>query len=442
MEKYALLGYRLRHTMSPFIHRRLFDLSGKSPDYRVYDCPADGLSVVMPELMKTNGFNITIPHKEAVIPYLDGTDEHASRYRAVNTVDVKTRVGYNTDVTGFLKSLGQAGCPLRGKVLLAGLGGAGRMMACEAVKAGAELTVALRPESTEKGIDILASLGIKNAKVIALEKMRPEYDVLLNATPVGMYPKIFDCPFTDEVIAGSKHVFDAIYNPLRTVLSLKASEYGVNHISGMAMLVYQAAAAHEIWYGAKFRDADLSRIIDDCNAEISKDFPVKSNIVLTGFMGSGKSSLGKLIAVEYAFGLTDTDSLIESKYGKISDIFASLGEKAFREKESEIALAVSEYRNSVIAAGGGLPLSSLNVQALKRNGIIVYLDTPFELCYKRIRGDLARPLASDGDRDRLLALYSARKAVYENCADITLDGSLSLPEMLKSIKEKLKNYLS
>ena len=257
--KFGLIGYPLGHTLSPFVHKQLFTLSNtESFSYDVMEIPPDKLETEIKNLNALCGYNITIPHKCEIIKYLDNIDpETAGRYGAVNCVLNKNGVstGYNTDCFGFKKSLEQSGVSLSGKVLVLGFGGAGRMMAMEAKFCGADVTVAVR--DTNK----IPPEQKSQMAFCDINKIIGEFDLIINSTPVGMYPNIDGCPANDEVIKNAKAVFDAVYNPGDTRLLIKAKEHNITAIGGMAMLVWQAAVAHNIWYNADFRDKDISDII-------------------------------------------------------------------------------------------------------------------------------------------------------------------------------------
>jgi len=269
---FAVIGHPIGHTMSPFIHNRLFELSGKQATYYKYDIHPDGLAEQYNKtLKKLDGFNITIPHKQAIIPLLKGLDESARFYGAVNCVD-KAGVGYNTDAFGFCTAISKRGISLEGKVLLLGSGGAARTVAFEAVKAGCDLTVAARGVS---GITLKAEITDKLGKqiqVIPFDEVKGGYDLVVNATPVGMYPNTDASPLSENQLEGCKALFDAVYNPRKTKLMEFAESRNMNIAEGMAMLVWQAVKAHEIWYSANFNDNDIDRLIDDANTEMATLF--------------------------------------------------------------------------------------------------------------------------------------------------------------------------
>ena len=278
--RFAILGETLKHTMSPPIHKRLFELKNREFEYEVLEIKPEDLGANAEYLKSLNGFNITIPHKISIIDHCDKLAESAERYHSVNCVDNKNGVhtGYNTDCDGFLRTVRAMNVDFSGKVLLLGCGGVGRMMAIEAALAGADLYIAVLEsdmplaKQVEKEIKAMKS----DARItIVLNTEIPcdtEYELLMNACPVGMYPKTDACPVPDEVIAASKAVFDVIYNPRETKLMKKAKALGKNAVGGMAMLVWQAVSAHEIWDGDKYTDEEVLGIIEEMEIAVEKDF--------------------------------------------------------------------------------------------------------------------------------------------------------------------------
>lgn len=277
MKNYALIGYPLGHSLSPQIHTRLLQLSGVEGGYEKLEIPPEELTGSFEKLSGFSGFNITIPHKVAIMDYCDRLDEGAKRYRSVNCVkNGEEKVGYNTDVLGFTKSIEMLGASLSGKVLLIGCGGVGRMMAIETALSGGELTIAALESDRALAEKVMAEIAEMkpDAKVNAVYidgalspdnfgGEMPKFDLLINASPVGMYPKTDRMACTPEVLDKVSYVFDAVYNPKVTLLAKTAREKGAKAMTGMAMLVLQAAAAHEIWNNARFEDSDLKKLISD-----------------------------------------------------------------------------------------------------------------------------------------------------------------------------------
>lgn len=276
---YALLGETLGHTMSPTIHKALFELRGRDFKYDIYEVPPAELKDEEEYLRSLAGFNITIPHKVAIIDMIDELDETAKRYTSVNCVVNRGGVltGYNTDCVGFLETIRAMDAPLSGRVLLIGCGGVGRMMAIEAALAGAELTIAVLESDmklAEQAVkDIKALKESASVEIVLTSDIdaSSKYDLLMNACPVGMYPRVDCCPVPDEVIDAADAVFDVIYNPRETRLIKKAKALGKKTAGGMAMLVWQAVRAHEIWDGDSYTDEEVAAIIVDME-DMVEDF--------------------------------------------------------------------------------------------------------------------------------------------------------------------------
>ncbi len=279
MQSYAVIGHPIGHSMSPFIHNSLFALSGISVNYLKLDIDPDRLAQDYNDtLSELNGFNITIPHKQAIMPMLSEIDDSARLYGAVNCVSIKDKaVGYNTDAYGFCKSIAMRGLSLEGKVLLLGSGGAARTVAYETVLANGELTIAARSESGLRLADEIEHKLSKKVRLITFDEVKGGYDLVVNATPVGIYPKTDVSPLRYEQLEGCTGLFDAIYNPRKTMLMQYAEDRGAVVAEGMAMLVWQAARAHEIWYGAHFKDSDIERLIDLANLEMVRLFGDNGN---------------------------------------------------------------------------------------------------------------------------------------------------------------------
>ncbi len=278
MRKFGIIGHPLGHTLSPQIHERLFALNGEKTEYEIYDIPPEQLKDKFGFLKTLDGFNITIPHKVSIMDFCDNLSEGAARYRSVNCVKCGEKIsGYNTDVIGFTRSIETLGASLNSKVLLIGCGGVGRMMAIETALSGGSLTIAalesdiplaqkVIEEIKEKKTD--ASMNIVKINEGALSESDfsegiKDFDLLVNACPVGMYPKTDKMPCTPEVLNKVKYVFDAVYNPKETLLYKTAKHSGAKAMTGMAMLVLQAAAAHEIWDGVSYKSGDIAKIISD-----------------------------------------------------------------------------------------------------------------------------------------------------------------------------------
>ena len=274
MEQYTLIGHPLGHSMSPFIHERLFAMAGRKAEYTLTDIAPEHLLEKEPFLRSLQGFNITIPHKMAVIPMVDRLDESARRYDSVNcvaNVDGKL-VGYNTDCDGFTMSVKDY--PMDGKVLLIGCGGVGRMIATEALRSGADLTIGIIPQDRKLVETFIqeAKQQMPDARVqyAVTAEIHEKFDVIINASPVGMFPKADACPVSDELIDQADYFFDVIYNPTKTLFLRKALAQGKTAKGGAAMLVLQAVRAHEIWYGVSYTQEQIDTIIREMEQTIDQ----------------------------------------------------------------------------------------------------------------------------------------------------------------------------
>ena len=273
MKNYVLIGQPLGHSMSPLIHGRLFKLRGREADYKLNEIPAGELSSNLEFFKSLNGFNVTIPYKLDIIELLDGLGESAARYSSVNCVDNRDGklIGYNTDCDGFLLSVSDF--PIDKNVLLVGCGGVGRMMAIEVALHRGSLTMAIIPEAKpaaeELKEDILKLVPDARVDIQLVSEVSGSFDIILNSSPVGMHPKTDACPVSDGIIESCSHVFDAVYNPVETLLIKKAKAMGKTALGGAAMLVYQAVKAHEIWDGDTYTKEEVSEIIRAVEDEIN-----------------------------------------------------------------------------------------------------------------------------------------------------------------------------
>ncbi|MCD8026876.1 MAG: shikimate dehydrogenase [Clostridiales bacterium] len=277
IKKFAVIGHPIGHTMSPFIHKRLFELSGVDAEYSVLDITPENLADAYKNVLTgLDGYNITIPHKPNIIPLLDEIDDKAKMYGSVNTVSNKNGIakGYTTDPDGFLKALDAAGIALDGRVVILGCGGVARTMAYEVVLKNLPLLFAVRKDDAAIAEALCSEITdtVKGAKAdfCLIEELSGDIDVLINATPLGMFPNTEAQPVSDSVISRCACVFDAVYNPLETRLIQKAKANGANAVGGMAMLVWQAVVSHEKWDGSSYNNDDIAKLCIDSSNELLK----------------------------------------------------------------------------------------------------------------------------------------------------------------------------
>ena len=387
---YGLLGEHLGHSYSPFIH----SLLGSSP-YELVSLSPEELEPFI-KAGDFAGLNVTIPYKKAVIPYLDNISPEASKIGAVNTIMRwdDGLCGYNTDYHGFLYAASNAGISFRGKkVLVLGSGGASVAVQAAAVDAGASEVLVVSRSS---------ALNYGNVYDV------PGVDIVVNATPVGMYPDNGSHLVELSRFKNCCGVIDLIYNPLKTELILDAEKLGIPCSNGLAMLVAQAKYASDLFLGMERDDSIISDILKKTCEKVE-------NTVLIGMPGCGKSTVGQRMANEQGKRFVDTDALVEDKAGKsIPEIFAHDGEAFFRKLEAEVIASVGKEGGQVIATGGGAVLDPKNVRNLRQNGTVVFL--------KRDIDELpvdGRPLSQTKD---LAEMYKERLPFYEAAADITMEN--------------------
>ena len=398
--EYGLIGEKLGHSFSREIHARL-----RGYDYELRELRPDEVEEFLAK-REFRGINVTIPYKETVIPYLDEIDEAARQIGAVNTVVNRggKLFGYNTDYTGMRELMLREGIePAGKKVLVLGSGGTSKTAMTVAKSLGAET--------------ILRVSRTKRDNCITYEEARKIHSdarIIINATPVGMYPNGDACPIDIEAFPNLTGVVDAIYNPLRTKLVLAAKARGITAAGGLYMLVGQAAAAAEHFTGEKGDPTDVERVYRELLSE-------KENLILTGMPGVGKTTIGKILAKRLGREFVDCDDVIVGKTGcDIPTIFAEQGEKAFRDLETEVIRELSVTGGKVIAPGGGAILRPENVAALKSNGRIIFLDRPLS----SITATEGRPLSAN--REALEARYRERYPIYcATCdAHVEIDGTV------------------
>ncbi|MBQ3032659.1 MAG: shikimate dehydrogenase [Anaerotignum sp.] len=327
--RYGLIGEKLGHSFSKIIHEQLADYT-----YDLIPLTKEELDIFMTE-KQFSALNVTIPYKETVIPYLDEVNAHAMKIGAVNTIvnrDGKL-TGYNTDFYGFRYMLQHNGIDVQNKkALVLGKGGASKAV------------IAVLEELGVK--EILTVYYKENPETITYEECYQNHtdaEIIVNTTPVGMYPKADDCPIDLDKFPNLSGVADVVYNPLRTQLIIEAEKRGINAAGGLEMLVAQAKYAAEIFLDTKIED----NRIDEIHAGLVKE---RSNLVLIGMSGGGKTSLGRKAAKKLGKAFVDTDEEIVKRIGMpIADFFAQEGEAAFREIETEVLHEFSAQNNLVIS---------------------------------------------------------------------------------------------
>ena len=395
--KYGLIGEHLKHSYSCEIHAQIADY-----EYELHEIPPSGLGGFLKK-REFNAINVTIPYKQDVIPYLDEISDTAKRIGAVNTIVNRNGrlYGDNTDFAGMLALAKHIGVDMKGKkVLILGTGGASKTGHALAEYMGAE-SVFYVSRSGKDG-----SISYEQAVT-----EHSDAQIIINATPVGMFPKQDGRPIDISAFPKLEGVIDAIYNPLRTNLILDAQERGIPAEGGLYMLSAQAVHA-----SAVFLDIPLDEsLVDKAFKSVKND---KQSIVLIGMPSSGKTTVGRILSEKCGKQLADTDEYIVRKIGMpISDFFAKFGEAEFRRIEKETVAELSATGGRIIATGGGAVLDPENVRALKQNGVLVFLDRRPE----NLVATDDRPLASR--RSALEKLYAERYDIYCAAAELHIDAN-------------------
>ena len=403
--EYGLLGEKLGHSFSPQIHR---DLAGY--DYQLLPTPPEAVEDLFAR-RAFQGLNVTIPYKRTVMPLCDEIDPRAAAIGAVNTVVNRNGrlTGYNTDIDGFLYMARRAGVDMTGKkVVILGSGGTSRTARAAAGELGAREIVTV----SRHGEDNYQNLS-----------RHADAQVLVNTTPVGMYPNWGQSPVSLESFPALEGVLDVVYNPLRTALLLQAEERGLPCSCGLPMLVAQAKRAAELFTGQNIDDSRAEAVLHGLREQLT-------SIVLIGMPGCGKTTVGRALAGKLGRTFVDLDEEIVRRAGmSIPEIFAREGEAGFRERESALVREFGEHTGLVVSTGGGVVTRRENYIPLKQNGLLLHL-----------RRDPAalptdgRPLSQATAPEEL---WRRRAPLYAAFADGEIDNNGTLAGTLEQIEKEM-----
>ena len=404
--KCGLLGRKLGHSYSPQIHVHLgdypYDLFEKEPED-------------VEEFLRNGDFsaiNVTIPYKQTVMPFCAELSPMARRIGAVNTIVRRKNgslMGHNTDYFGFLSTVRRTGLdPAGKKVLIIGSGGASKPAIAVLEELKANVVVISHKENVPENL----------AK-------HSDCAILVNATPVGMYPKVGDSPVNLSLFPRLEGVIDMIYNPSRTKLLLDAEARGLVAENGLWMLVAQAKEASEWFTGHAISDDVIAAIHRQLKREME-------NIILVGMPGCGKSTVGKLLAQKLNKPFVDADSQIEAAAGMtIPEIFTASGETGFRQIETMVLSELGKQSGLIIATGGGCVTQERNYPLLHQNGVCIWLTRDLN----KLPTD-GRPLSQSG---KLEQMYQVRKPLYERFSDYIVPNDKTTDDCVFAILELLTN---
>ena len=388
--KCGLLGRHLGHSYSPYIHSRLGDYC-----YELFEREPEEIEAFLKN-GDFSGINVTVPYKKDVIPYLDELTPVARQLGAVNTVVRRGEklIGHNTDYFGFMTMVKESGLEISGKkVLVLGSGGASNTATAVLEELNAHVVVISRQRQN----------NYTNLHLHA------DASVIVNTTPVGMYPNAGNTPVSLDLFPVLEGGLDVVYNPARTKLLLDAEKRGLVAMNGLLMLVAQAKEAAQWFTQAPITEADISTIYRDLQRRME-------NIILIGMPGSGKTTVGKCLAQKTGRDFVDADEeLIRYAGRSIPEIFARDGEAVFRQLETYILSQIGQKSNLVIATGGGCVTQAQNYPLLHQNGTIFCLNRDIS----KLPTD-GRPLSQQNKADEM---YRIRKPLYETFADNMIDNN-------------------
>ncbi len=412
--EYGLIGQRLAYSSSKDIHALFADYDYQNVVLTREDLPGFFAS------RDFKGINVTAPYKKDVLPFLDEVDDLVERTGVVNTVINRNGrlIGYNTDYPGMISLIKRCGITLTGKkVLIAGSGGASLTAKAVADFFGAREVWRV----SRTGKEGCLTYGQAAAQ-------HEDADIWINTTPCGSYPVPGYAPFDIELYPYLIGVIDCVYNPLRSFIVVEAQERGVRALGGLYMLIAQAKYAAELFTGEKIPETMIEEVYQQL-------LSARRNLVLIGMPGSGKTTIGKELASRLSMDFVDVDDEIIKKIRMpISDFFAAFGEKKFRDVESEAIAEVSAWQNTVIATGGGAVLRKRNMELLKGNGTIYFIDRPID--YLVTTDD--RPLSSN--REALQKRFSERYEFYleesERNLDAEQDIGSNIDRLMRDFNEK------
>lgn len=398
--KCGLLGRRLGHSYSPQIHGKMGNYS-----YELFEKEPEEIETFL-KSGDFSGINVTVPYKQAVIPFLDELSPLAEKLGAVNTVVRRNGklIGHNTDYFGFLTMVRTSGLEVNGKkALVLGSGGASHTAAAVLGELGSTVIVISRG-------------GENNYENLYLHA---DAAVIVNTTPVGMYPNTGVSPIDLDLFPQLEGVLDVVYNPSRTKLLLDAGKRGIIAMNGLLMLVAQAKEASEWFTGNEISDAVISPIHNMLQQQME-------NVILIGMPGCGKSTIGKLLAERTGRKYVDSDERVAELAGKtIPEIFAEDGESIFRDWETKALAELGKQSGLVIATGGGCVTKTRNYNLLHQNGTIFWLQRNLDA----LPTD-GRPLSQ---AKRLEEMYQIRKPMYEAFADHTVQNNGDIDHCIAQI---------
>ncbi|MBQ9983728.1 MAG: shikimate dehydrogenase [Lachnospiraceae bacterium] len=447
----GLIGNPVEHTLSPVIHNNISKRMGINSVYVPFQVETEGLQDAVKGAYELNvlGMNVTVPHKNDVMESVVAIDDAANAIGAVNTLvrveELHGYKGYNTDMLGLQRQIREDDVSLRDEtVVILGAGGAAKAVVYMCLLEGAKRIYLLNrtlPKAKEiaKGMnEAFATDAVVPMELKSYTQIEEDKVIVFQATSIGLSPNVEQVVLEDKAFYKKVTVgVDLIYNPAETKFMQLVEEAGGKAYNALKMLLYQAVIAYELWHDVKVP----KDIIDEVYVELKRRVYKKDNIVLVGFMGSGKTTFGKACAKSLSMEFLDADEYIVKRAGKsIPKIFEEDGEEAFRTLETQILQEFSKNLcNTVLATGGGMPLRKENARLLREIGRVGYLTaTPKEI-YERVKEDTNRPLLQgENPFGKICDMMKQRKPIYEQVADVIIDTNSN---DMEAIVEDMKVHL-
>lgn len=412
--EYGLIGSKLTHSFSKYLHEEFLNTK-----YELKSLNIDELDSFFKE-KDFKGINVTIPYKKEVIKYLDEVDDIVKRTNTCNCIINKNNklIGYNTDYYGFKFLIEENDIIIENRKI-AILGSGGTFLTIKA---------------------LMKDLNAKEVYCISRTKKEDTYtyeelydlgiDVLINATPVGMYPENYESNINLDKFNDLKVVIDVIFNPLRTKLVLDAKKRGIKAVGGLEMLVFQGVKANELFLNKSYSYEEIRSIYFDINVN-------KFNVVLIGMPMSGKTTLGKMLASAFNKEFIDIDKEIVKKENmSINEIFETKGEEYFRKIEKEFYKEYAKKNGLIISTGGGIVKNIESIDRLKENGMVIFIDRKIE---KMIINN-KRPLSKS--KEDIIKLYNERYNLYLKHSDKRITNNGSKKRAVIYMVEAFYEYIS
>lgn len=421
----GVIGNPIEHSISPQLHNKMIEKTGLDYTYSAFRVKQGDVAKALDGMRALNirGFNVTIPHKVTAFDLCDEVDPFAKKMGACNTLVNTNGVikGYNTDGAGFIKSLLHENVNPEGKrIVVIGAGGASQGVCLALAEAGCESIGIINrtKERAEKLKDRINKYYPKKAYVC---ESGDDAEILINTTSVGMNSDEMPINIDFKKLSPECVVCDIVYCPRETALLKNAARCGLKTVGGIGMLINQAVIAFELFTGEELGEEGME--------ELYKMTKLDSSIVLTGFMGTGKTSVARRLCDLTGAEFIDTDDIIEKETGmEIKDIFALHGEEYFRDLESEVIKRFKNKKGAVISLGGGAVIRRENIDLLRENNVVFCLSADIDRVFENIGTNTSsRPLLAGKSREEAKKLLDERRDAYANC-----DFCISVTDMQKN----------